>query len=284
MTQNLSLSKKNTLNTRVISITSGKGGVGKTHTSINVAVALSQQNKKVLLVDGDLGLANVDIMLGIKSENTIYNFLKGECSLDNLLVRFSDMLYVVPAASGVANFSARLSMAEKFILKDGLENLAQFFDYILIDTQAGISDESLFFSAASSEVIIVVTPEPTSLADSYAVIKILAKKFGEKEAGVVVNCAPIGNLSAGITTFERLASVADHYLGFKLQHIATIPSESFAYECITSRRPLVLQYPGSPGGRALINLSKKLDKYPPKYRPKGSFQLLFNQILDRSAC
>ena len=150
--------------TRVISFTSGKGGVGKTHTVVNTAVTLAAQGFSVLILDADLGLANVDVLAGVTPKGTLHDVLKGRCALDDILVEGPGGIVIIPAASGVEEIQA-LGNAEKMVLMSEVERIAHHYDFLLIDTPAGIGSDVMYFNSAAGEVVCVITGEPTSLTD-----------------------------------------------------------------------------------------------------------------------
>ncbi|TFG90592.1 MAG: MinD/ParA family protein, partial [Syntrophobacterales bacterium] len=157
---------------RVVSITSGKGGVGKTNIAANMAYILSKMGKKVLLVDADAGLANVDVVLGITSEYNLQHVLSGEKRLPDVIVEAPGGFKILPAASGIQSM-AELSKGQKLTLLEELNDLNEDLDFVLIDTAAGIAGNVMYFNMVANEIIVVVTPDPTSLTDAYALIKVM---------------------------------------------------------------------------------------------------------------
>jgi flagellar biosynthesis protein FlhG len=161
---------------RVISITSGKGGVGKTNVVANLAFAFTRMGRKVLVLDADLGLANIDILLGLTPQYTIEHFLRGEKSLSEIMTKGPGGMSILPASSGVYEL-VNLNEAEKLFLLNEVDLIADQIDLLLIDTGAGISSNVLYFNTAAQESIVIATPEPTSITDAYALIKVLATRF-----------------------------------------------------------------------------------------------------------
>ena len=178
-------SKRQT-HTRVIAITSGKGGVGKTHISANLAYIFSKMKQKTLVFDADTGLANIDVVLGLTPTYNLEHVLKGEKTLEDVFVQGPGDITILPAASGIQEM-ANLSTDHKRVLLQELETIDDVFDYMLIDTGAGIANNVMYFNMAAQEIIVVVTPEPTSLTDAYAMIKILYQTHREKRIMVLVN-------------------------------------------------------------------------------------------------
>ena len=158
---------------QVISVTSGKGGVGKTNVVCNLAIELGRRGDKVLLIDCDLGLANVDIVMGVKPQATLYQLLTGEAKLNEVLVEVAPNVTILPASSGIRDMT-RLNDEQYLSLIAELESIDQAFDVVLLDTGAGIGDNVLYFNTAAQSVLVVSTPEPTSITDAYAFMKVLS--------------------------------------------------------------------------------------------------------------
>ena len=191
--------------TRVLSVTSGKGGVGKTAVVSNVAVSLARLGKKVLIIDADLGLANVDVVLGISPPYNLNHFFSGECTLAEIMVEGPHGVKILPAGSGVQQFT-HLDGQLKMRLIDALDTLDEHFDVVLIDTEAGISDNVTYFNVAAQDILIVTTPEPTAITDAYALMKLLSTQYHQKRFLLAVNA--IRNANEGLDVFEKLTMVS----------------------------------------------------------------------------
>ncbi len=274
-TRNLMPYRKNT--TRVISFTSGKGGVGKTNLTVNMAVALAQAGNSVLILDADLGLANIDILLGIKPTFTLNDVLRGKRSLEEIIVDGPQGVSVIPAASGIETLSL-LEDKDKIRLMEELENLSLDFDYLLIDTRAGITPDVMYFNTASSEIVVVINNEPTSLTDAYALIKVLATTYGEKAFNVISN--DVLDSKDGERAFARLASVVDRFLQVKLTYLGHVPSDAHVSEAIKQQRALMELYPSSRAGLAIATTAKRLDEDFQEQKVKGGMQFFFRKLLD----
>ncbi len=266
--------------TRVMSITSGKGGVGKTHTVINLAIALSDLGRRVLVLDGDMSLANADVLLGINTPYTLRHVLEGEKSLSEIIVDTPFGVSLIPGASGVESL-LDLTAQELEVLKNEIEEVAADYDYLIIDTPAGIGQEVMYFNAASGEVICIINNEPTSLTDAYALLKLLSKRHGEKEVSVLVN-----NTSSDKEAqhaFQRLSAVASQYLHIHLKFLGSIPADSSVLAAIQDRRPVISEFPTSKASRALSQVAVNIDEDFYKYRVKGGMQFFFQQLITEGA-
>ncbi len=266
--------------TRVISVTSGKGGVGKTSLVVNLAIGLAREGKSVLLLDADLGLANVDVMLGIRPRYTLNDVFEGRRSLEEIIVSGPEGISIIPAASGIESI-CNLDSSRRVLLMEAVESLGMAFDYILIDTQAGIGPDVLFFNSASSEIVCVINPEPTSLTDAYALIKVLSREYGERAISVVAN--EVADDAEGKHTFQRLQKVVERFLRVELNYLGCIPSDSSVAEAVRSQRALLEIYPSSKAGLAASRLARKIDEDFHKLRVKGGMQFFFKQLLDVSS-
>ena len=219
---------------RVIAVSSGKGGVGKSNVVINLSVALDRLGLRALIMDADLGLANIDILLGLTPKYNMSHVLSGQKRLEEVLVDGPGRVKIMPASSGVQELT-RLTDDQKLLFLELLDGLETDIDVLLIDTGAGISDTVLYFNLAAHERIIVVTPEPTSLTDAYALIKVLYSKHGERHFRILVNMA--ANESMGKFIFAKLSKVADHFLdGLSLDYLGTIPHDTSVTRSVLQQR------------------------------------------------
>jgi flagellar biosynthesis protein FlhG len=266
--------------TRVLSFTSGKGGVGKTHTVTNVGIGLANllnQGRSVLILDADLGLANVDVLLGLKPKGNLHDVLKGKARLDDIILEGPGGISIIPAASGVEEIQS-LDTDSKMFLMQEIERVADHYDYLLIDTPAGIGSDVMYFNSAAAEVVCVINGEPTSLTDSYALIKVLSSKYGEKKVSVVVNNVASEDEAHG--AYKKLAGAVERFLRVDLSYLGWVPNDPVVKECIMGQIPVAAQFPTSKAGLALSSVARRIDEVGSGHRIKGGMQLFFRQLLE----
>jgi flagellar biosynthesis protein FlhG len=241
---------------RVISVTSGKGGVGKTSIVANLATAFQKLKKRVLILDADLGLANMDIMLGLNPKYTINHVLKGEKTLEEVIITAPGGFKLLPAASGIQELT-NLDNSQRLFLLNELDALHDRFDLILIDTGAGISSNVMYFNYAAMERVVVVTNEPTSLTDAYALIKVLIKEYHQKRFKVLINQARSGSEADRI--YKSLSLVADRYLESpSLDYLGWIPYDRQIPAAVRKQKVILESHPDSPASRSIMALAKRL--------------------------
>jgi flagellar biosynthesis protein FlhG len=261
---------------RVIAVTSGKGGVGKTNVVANLAVALGRRGQRVVVIDADLGLANLDTLLGLHPRATLRHVLNGERSIREILLEGPAGVQIVPASSGFEDLT-RLTNAQRFQLLDQVDTLEGAFDVLLLDTGAGISDNVLFFAAAAQETVVVVTPEPTSLTDAYAVVKVLSTRYAERTLSVLVNMAR--SEWEARRTFSHLARVADRFLQVSLRYLGNVPYDAELPQAVRRQKVLLDLAPGAPASRAFETLADNVLKSPGAVGAKGGLQFFFRRLL-----
>ncbi len=238
---------------RVICISSGKGGVGKTSVAVNLAVAMAQSGKNVLLVDGDLGLANVDIVLGINAKHTLQESVEGGLPLQDVVVEIMAGFSVLPASSGIPEM-ASLAYEEQAYLTDALEGIIGDFDYVLLDTAAGIGESVLWLNQWANENFIIMSPDPTSMTDAYALIKVLYKQYDKSLFRLVINSAK--SQKEGQEVFESIASVLHKFLNISPELLGVIPQDSTVSRAIRFQQPFLLKSPDAKASRAIKRLSQ----------------------------
>ena len=250
-------------NTRVIAITSGKGGVGKTYITANLAFILSRMNKRILIFDADMGLANIDVILGISPKYNMHHVLLGEKSLAEIIVPGPGGIKILPAASGIKEM-AELTKGQKLTLMEELNDLNEGFDFMLIDTAAGIAGNVLYFNMAAKEIIVVVSPEPTSLTDAYALIKILYNGHAEKRIMLIVNM--VKNSHEAQEVFAKLSKATEHFLDLSIEYLGYIVSDEKVTDAVRQQKVFSEIYPYNQASKCLSSIAKKIcreksDKY-----------------------
>jgi len=262
---------------RTISIASGKGGVGKTTLTVNLAYCLSQMGKKVLILDGDMSLANVDIFLKKTPEHTLQSFFDGDVSLPDILVKYSKNLHILPGASGILQMT-QLDVFQKKMLVDAVSQMEGDYDYLLIDTASGIADEVLYLSSAAQDVYVVIQPDPASLTDSYALMKLLNQKYRMKSFSVITN--QVLNEEEGLGVFHRMNNVTSKFLNINLQYAGSVPFDQKLRQA-NARQELV-----SAGGTVtsssmnIKKIAEAINKSPAREECRGGLQFFWSQALD----
>lgn len=269
--------QKNIGLTRVISFTSGKGGVGKTNSLINIGLALVNEGRRVLILDADLGLANVDILLGLTPKYTLEDLLYNQKNIEDIIVESENGLSVIPAGSGVLSL-LNLDANKKSLIISEVERIAKDYDYLLIDTGAGISDDVLFFNTVAMEVVCVINSEPTSLTDTYSLIKVLSQR-GEKDFSILVN--NVKNETEAKNAYKKLFMAVEKFLRVKLKYVGFIPSDPIVNEAILEQKAFVDMYPSSEVSRKVVSLTKNMDSDFFDFRVKGGIQFFFKELLEQ---
>ena len=265
---------------QVIAVTGGKGGVGKTSVSVNLATALCASGKRVVLFDGDLGLANADVFLGLSPRYTLAHVISGERTLDEVLVMAPQGFYVVPAASGAADM-ANMTANEHLGLVQAFSSLAARVDVLIVDTAAGIAHSVLQFSQAAQHVIVVICDEPASLTDAYALVKVLSRNHGVNRFRVVANQMRIPG--AGAELFHRFERVTARFLDVVLEFAGEIPEDELLRRSVREQRPVFDAYPGCPASRAFKKLAARADTWPVPPGPRGNIEFFVERLVRRPA-
>lgn len=265
---------------RVIAVTGGKGGIGKTNVSVNLGMALSKMGRRVVLLDADLGLANVDVLLGIDAKKTLADVLTGECSLKEVMVEGPMGLKIVPASSGVRSMVS-LSVAEHAGLIQAFSEIDQQLDVLIVDTAAGISDAVTSFVHAAQEVLVVVCNEPTSITDAYALIKVLNRDHGIFKFNILANMVHSPDDEREI--FEKLTRVADRFLNVALKKVGAIPYDEMLIKSVKKRQPVFEAYPRAKSSLAFKQLASQVDAWPLPKSPKGHLEFFIERLLQSEA-
>lgn len=247
---------------RILAITSGKGGVGKTFVSANLAAALAKRGRRVLVLDADLGLANLDIVLNLYPKATLHDAMSGKCSVNDIVLAAPGGFWILPAASGLLEYS-RLTSDVQDELRQIIDGLGSQYDYLVLDTGAGISDLVLYTASLAKEVMVVATPEPASIADAYATIKVLAMMQQRASLKLVFNQAR--DAAEGRKLAEQLQQVVDRFVNVlpavsvKLDYLGHIPGDPAVRAAARKRRLLFVDSPDAPASRAVAGLAQSLD-------------------------
>ncbi len=265
---------------QVIAVTGGKGGVGKSSVAVNLATALTTAGRRVMLLDGDLGLANVDVLLGLSPRYTLAHVLSGERTLEEIIVKTPEGMQIVPAASGVAEL-ANLGTAQHLGLVQAFSSLSHRLDVLVVDTAAGIADGVLRFSQAAQQVLLVVCDEPTSITDAYALVKILSRSHGVSRFRVLANRtrAP----GQGEELFAKLERVTDRFLDVTLEYAGEIPEDPYLQRSVREQKPVSVAYPSSPAALGFKKLAARADKWPVPDGPRGNLEFFMERLVRRAS-
>lgn len=236
----------------VLTITSGKGGVGKTSLTVNVAAALARAGHRVGVLDGDVGLGNVDVMLGLTTDAHLGDVLSGEKTLADITVQGPDGISVIPAGNGIRALTT-LNNPQWQRLVDVVDAARQERDFLLIDTAPGVSDNVIGLAGLSDRVVVVTSYEPTAIVDAYAVIKLLTTADGDREVGVVVNA--VRDADQGELVFRQLSAAATRFLGVKLRYYGFVIRDASVGDAVLEQRPVVGRTPEAPASRCFRRLA-----------------------------
>lgn len=261
---------------RVVAITSGKGGVGKTSVSVNLAVAMAKNGKRVMIMDADLGLANIDVMLGLHTQYNLSHVLQGQRKLEEVIVTGPSGIRIVPAASGIKRM-AELRPAENAALVNAFSELGDSLDVLLIDTSGGINDSVISFSRAAQDVIVVVCDEPASITDAYALIKLLSRDFGVERFRILSNM--VADLHQGRGLFRKVSNATDRFLDVCLDFMGVVPSDDFLRKAVQRQRAVVENFPGSKSAMAFRRMAKDTEHWPRINQASGQLQFFLERLI-----
>ncbi len=262
---------------QVIAVTGGKGGVGKTNVCVNLGVALARRGHEAVLFDADLGLANVEVLLGLRSARNLSHVIDGEVSLADTLIEGPAGLKIIPGASGVSRM-ASLSRAEQAGLIQAFSALTMPIDYLLVDTAAGITPDVIAFSRAAQEVILVVCDEPASVTDAYALIKVLNREHGVERFHLVANMVP-GDRN-GRRLYDRLLGVTDRFLDVMLAYLGSIPQDELLRKAVQRQKAVVDLYPRSPSAGAFRQLAELVERWPRPAVASGHLEFFVERVVN----
>ncbi|MDF2181365.1 MinD/ParA family protein [Neptuniibacter sp. CAU 1671] len=261
---------------KVIAVTGGKGGVGKTNVSVNLATALAEMGHETVLLDADLGLANVDVLLGLRPKKNISDVLDGTCSLEEVMLKAGERFRIVPASSGTQEMTS-LSAHEHAELIHAFNSIADNLDVLIVDTAAGISDSVVNFVRAAQEVLVVVCDEPTSITDAYALIKLLNRDYQMTRFRVLANM--VLTEQEGRNMFNKLLTVTDRFLDVTLQYVGSIPYDESVRKAVQKQVPVLKAFPKSKVALALRQLANKVDSWPVQTLPRGHLEFFVERLI-----
>jgi flagellar biosynthesis protein FlhG len=261
---------------KVVAVTGGKGGVGKTATAVNLGTALARIGRNTMLLDADLGLANVDVLLGMKSRLTLEHVVTGQCGLEDVILTSGAGLRVVPAATG--NFSmATLSRTQHAGLINAFSRLAEPLDVLLVDTAAGVGDGVVTYSEAAQRVVVMVCDEPAALTDAYGLIKVLSRRQPGCRFEVVANM--VENAAQGRELYDKLMRVCHRFLGITPAYFGYVPNDEYLRQAIRRQTTVVEAFPSSPSARAFQRLALALDGWAPQAHARGGVEFFMERLV-----
>jgi len=263
---------------KVIAVSGGKGGVGKTNVSLNTAISLAQMGKKVLVLDADLGLANVDVMLGLRVKKNLSHVMSGECELDDIIIDGPAGVKIIPATSGTQTM-VDLTPSEHAGLIRAFSDMETEFDVLIVDTAAGISDMVLSFARAAQDVMLVVCDEPTSITDCYALMKLLSRDHGVFKFKVVANM--VRSPKEGQQLFAKLTKVSDRFLDVALELVGVVPFDENIRKSVRKQQAIVEAFPDSPASKGFKRIAQNAMSWPIPNQPSGHLEFFIEQLLEK---
>ncbi len=261
---------------KIIAVTGGKGGIGKTTISVNLAVSMAKAGKRVLLFDADLGLANVDVLLGLKPKLTINDVIEGRCSLDEVCLTGPYGIKIIPGASGIQSL-VDMSRANSISLIQSFENMAEKMDVMIIDTAAGISRQVIDFTNASQHIMLSLCNDPSSLMDSFAVIKILNQQYSRRQFGIVVN--KVKNMREGYQVFLRFQETLAKFMSVQIEYLGYIPQDDYVAIAARENASIVDRFGFAPAALAIQQISQGMTGWLEEAQAHGGIQYFFESIL-----
>jgi len=263
----------------VISITSGKGGVGKSNIVGNLAIALQWRGQRVLIMDADLGLANIDIIYNLKPTATIADVISGEKEISQIIVKGPENVSVIPASSGIEDL-ANLSEGHKANLLSEFDTLNQAYDVLLIDTGAGISSNVIYFNLAAQKRYVIVTPEPTSITDAYALMKVMHNRYGTEHFTILMNM--VQSEREAMAVFRHLSDVSSRFLtNVVLSYAGHIPFDRHLGKAVLLRRPVICSHPETACSRGFAKLADTVLQQLHEHPLDGNIKFFLRKLVDR---
>lgn len=260
---------------QVVAVTSGKGGVGKSNVAVNLSIALSHLGRRVVLLDADMGLANVDILLGLTAKHSLSEVMYEGLSVLDILVPGPSGIHIIPASSGTQSLVS-LSAQEQAGLIQSFSYLAQQLDVLIVDTAAGISPMVTSFVQAAQEALLVVTNEPTAITDAYALIKVLHHQYGLSRFRIFANM--VHSYHEGQQLCQKLRSVCERFLEVTLVFEGAMPIDEHVKRAVARQRPLVETFPKCPAALAIKALAKRVNDWPTRQGPSGHLEFFIEHL------
>lgn len=261
---------------RVIAVISGKGGVGKTNIAVNLGVSLAQQGERVALFDADMGLANVDILLGMQPKFNLSHVLNGEKTMLDIIEKGPFDLKVIPASSGLQHMS-ELNSSEQAEVIHAFSNLSDEIDVLIVDTAAGIAGNVVSFARACQEIMVVVSDEPTSLTDAYAFIKLLNREYGLFQFHILANM--VQSPQHGQRLFKKLSNVTDDYLDVVLTYAGAVPFDDSLRKAVQKQSAVVERFPQARSSSAFKSIAQRIMRWPVKSQIGGHLEFFVERMI-----
>ncbi|AZR73858.1 hypothetical protein BBF96_10945 [Anoxybacter fermentans] len=261
--------------TRVIAVASGKGGVGKTNFTVNLALALQKAGKKIIVFDADLGMANIDVVLGVVPSFTLTHVIKGQKTLEEIMLDGPEGIKILPGSSGSEELVYLSDQQIQNLIRQW-NNLEGEFDYILVDTGAGIHSNVINFLLAADDVVVILTPEPPSITDSYGLIKVLVQRGSTSTIRLVIN--QVSNEEEGRKIFRRVAKVVDEFLNVKIDLLGIITFDEKVSAAVKRQKPFILEYPNTKASKGIYSIVDNLLNQSPKKAGGGMKKFLLKMI------
>lgn len=261
---------------RVIAVTGGKGGVGKTNVAVNLGMAMANGGKKVMIMDADLGLANVDVMLGLHPRLNLHHVLTGEHTLEDIIIEGPGDLRIIPASSGVKGMACLTPQVHAGLIQ-AFSELSQAVDVLIVDTAAGISDAVTVYTRAAQEVVVVVCDEPASITDAYAIIKLMNREHGVNRFRILSNMAT--SPQHGREIYIKIANVTDRFLDVALDYLGYVPEDEYLRKSVRKQRAVFEAFPRSKSAQAFAKLADKANKWPMPISAAGHLEFFVERLI-----
>jgi len=262
--------------TQTLSVTSGKGGVGKSTIVANLGLSLANRGKKVLLLDGDLGMGNLDIMFGYPSSNALQKALRGEIELKDAMVELKNNLFLLPGGSGVYDLH-HVTAVQRQMLIDQISLLETQFDYLIIDTAPGIDDNVLALNSAVQEIIVVITPDPSSLTDSYSLMKVLNQRYKESRFSLLFNM--VNDEREALRLYKAVSEIGEKHLDVHMSYRGFVPTDLNLRKTIRAQQLVVEKEPRCLASLSIKDLAENISNYKEIPASKGGLQFFWQQLI-----